>query len=313
MADRHTIGLVGCGEWGRHILRDLASLGCQVAVVAQSEATRQNAVQGGAAGLYARINELPPVDGVVVATTTSSHAAVIEELLPLDVPIFVEKPMTSDAASAIRLAGRAPDRLFVMDKWRYHPGVELLAQIVRSSELGPVLGLRTTRVGWGLPHPDTDAIWILAPHDLAIALELLGRVPPPRSAVADRWDGRPTGLLAVLGRDPWFVFEVSARDRKRRREIRLLCRDGVAVLSDSYDNHVQIARGPAHDSDEASHVEDRPISTELPLLQELRAFIAFLDGGPPPRSSAAEGAAIVQTIADLRSLAGLDAPLGAQR
>jgi hypothetical protein len=28
-----------------------------------------------------------------------------------------------------------------MDKWRYHPGIELLATIARSQELGPALGL----------------------------------------------------------------------------------------------------------------------------------------------------------------------------
>ena len=48
-----------------------------------------------------------------------------------------------------------------------------------------------------------------------------------------------------------------------------------------------------------------PISTELPLLRELRAFVEHLRGGPPPRSSAREGAEIVETIAELRSLAGL--------
>jgi len=42
---------------------------------------------------------------------------------------------------------------------------------------------------------------------------------------------------------------------------------------------------------------------ELPLLAELRAFVQFLDGGPPPRSSADEGAAMVQAIASLRALA----------
>ena len=57
------------------------------------------------------------------------------------------------------------------------------------------------------------------------------------------------------------------------------------------------------DGDEA---ETRlPVSTELPLLRELRAFVEHLRGGPPPRSSAAEGAAVVEAVARLRELAGL--------
>jgi hypothetical protein len=44
---------------------------------------------------------------------------------------------------------------------------------------------------------------------------------------------------------------------------------------------------------------------ELPLLAELRAFLGHLDGGPPPASSAAEGAMMVEAIAGLRTLAGV--------
>ena len=36
---RVVVGLVGCGRWGRHILRDLVSLGCEVPVVARSDAS----------------------------------------------------------------------------------------------------------------------------------------------------------------------------------------------------------------------------------------------------------------------------------
>jgi hypothetical protein len=43
----------------------------------------------------------------------------------------------------------------------------------------------------------------------------------------------------------------------------------------------------------------------MPLLAELEAFVAHLEGGPAPKSSAAEGALIVRRIAELRALAGL--------
>jgi hypothetical protein len=43
----------------------------------------------------------------------------------------------------------------------------------------------------------------------------------------------------------------------------------------------------------------------MPLLRELQAFVDHLRGGPPPRSSAAEGLMIVERIAAIRRLAGL--------
>lgn len=304
MANRCTVGLIGCGRWGRHILRDLQGLGCDVIVVAPSEASRQTAAAESACDVVSHLALLPIVQGIVVASPTNTHAAVIEELLPRQVPIFTEKPLTVDPKSARRLANLGEGRLFVMDKWRYHPGIEMLAQISRDEELGPVQGLRTTRVNWGNPHLDVDGVWILAPHDLSVALEVLGTMPTPVSAVSHRVDDECAGLLGVLGKRPWFVMEISTAHRDWRREFTLYCRDGVALLSDGYSDHVQITRFASTHDMTVPPVEKRLVSTELPLLRELRAFVEHLQGGPPPRSSAAEGALIVETLAALRQLAG---------
>ena len=293
-----SIALVGCGEWGRHILRDLRALACDVHVVARSEQSRKRAEAGGAASIVESIDDLTDVTGAVVATTTITHAEVAEKLLARGIPVFVEKPLTADLPSAQRLAAFGEGRLYVMDKWRYHPGIEALGQIARSGELGPPVGLRTTRVAWGHRFADVDTVWIHAPHDLAIGLEILGSIPEARSAVTERVDGELTGLVGLLGDRPWQALEISASSPEKRREIKLVCEGGSAWLGDGYADHVSVSKGLW------GEVERRPISTELPLLRELRAFIEYLDGGPPPRSSAAEGVEVVRRIEELRLLAG---------
>ena len=111
-------------------------------------------------------------------------------------------------------------------------------------------------------------------------------------------------MVAVLGDDPWAGIDVSIAHPARSREVRLVCRDGVAVLTDPYADHVVVNRGDLMGAITEER-EERAISTELPLLRELRAFTEHLAGGPPPRSSAAEGAAEVEAIAELRALAGV--------
>jgi len=294
------VGLVGCGNWGRHILRDLVFLGCEVPVVARSRESVARAEEGGAVAIVGDLDSLPTVDAVVVATPTTTHAAVLEEVLEREIPVFCEKPLTDDPEAAERLAARAPDSLFVMDKWRYHPGVQELAAIAREGRLGPVSGLATVRVGWGNPHDDSDPVWVLAPHDLAIGFEILGAFGRPESAVGQWHDGGAVHLSGVLRGDGWWqTLEVSSRSAERRRVVGLYCDDGVAVLADGWDEHVTVYR------DGPDSVVEARIETpgELPLLAELRAFIDHLRGGPPPRSSAAEGAAVVSAIAQLRALA----------
>jgi len=293
------VGLAGCGSWGRYILRDLLSLGCSVSVVARSPESMARAE--GADTIVGSVRELPEVDGIVIATPTTTHATVIEHALERGVPVFVEKPLTNDPAAADRLAAAAGERLFVMDKWRYHPGVELLRDLARDGSLGAVRGLLSTRIGWGNPHDDVDAAWVLAPHDLSIALEILGELPGARAAVADLSGDDVQGLVGLLGERPWHRLEISVRSPERRREVQLVCEQGVALLADGYSEHVLVHR------DGADEPERREIAAELPLLRELRAFVEHLHGGPPPRSSAAEGALVVQRIAELRGLAGAPA------
>jgi predicted dehydrogenase len=298
-----TIGLVGCGNWGKNILRDLVALGTRVTVALPSERNRRIALEAGAVEIVDRVADLPDVDGIVVASPTGTRAGVIQTLLEREVPIYTEKPLSDDADAAARLAAAAPTTLFVMHKWRYHPGIEALGALARSGALGGIVGVRSTRIGWGNSHAE-DGVWTLAPHDLSIGLEILGELPAPRNAVAERVGGVMTGLIALLGDSPWLAIDVSIASPIARREVRVIGAEAVAVLGDSYSDRITITRGDLYDPTTRQE-EVVPISTEMPLLRELRAFVTHLRGGPHPRSSALEGAREVATVMTLRRLAEL--------
>jgi predicted dehydrogenase len=300
------VGLVGCGRWGRLILRDLVSLGACVHVVAPSEATRAFALGNGAVSAASEIGAIrPALAGFVVATPTSTHGTVIEVLIPTDRPMFVEKPLTSDVATARRLVATAGDRIFVMEKWRYHPGIETIAAMARSGELGRVLGIRCYRLQWSHAHRDVDSIWTLMPHDLSIVTEILGHLPAARAA----WTpvaGRPgCDMIAVLADPdgPQVTIEVGTSHPLHRRSTLVVGERKVVQLGDAYDDKIVVMEG--RPDGVASGPHELPIGTEMPLLAELRAFLHRLQGGPAPRSSAAEGLSVVETIAALRALAGL--------
>ncbi len=307
MAPRR-IGLVGCGVWGRLLLRDLVALGADV-VVADVDPGARVAASSAGATVVDEAEALPRVDAAIVATPAMTHAAVADTLLPREIPILIEKPFTTSVVDAERLVTVAGDRLFVGHTWRYHPGVELLGQIAQSGELGPIAGLRSIRTNWTSSRGDVDSVWNLVPHDLTLAIEILGAIPEPRAAVAEMHDGRAVGMSALLGGAPWQTFEVSNRYRDKRREIRLHGRDGVAVMTDPDAGRIELTLGDPSSSPAEAAIVERAYSGESALRRQLIAFLAFLDGGPAPKSPAAEGLVVVETIVRLRELAGLsDAP-----
>ncbi|PWK63694.1 Gfo/Idh/MocA family oxidoreductase [Aminobacter sp. AP02] len=307
MTDTPHVGLIGCGGWGKLILRDLKALGARVTCVAPSEGSRANAMANGADEIISTLAELPAVKGVVVATPSDSHGEVLLDLLPRDIPMFVEKPLTSDLASAQLLASNAPNRIFVMDKWRYHRGIERIAQYARSGEIGDVLGLRLYRLGWSMTHNEIDPIWNLLPHDLSICLHVLGDVPPVEAAFADGLGPASSGLVASLGRTggPRVVIETSAHHPVNRRSVILACSGGTVTLNASLDEYLTLRQG-SPDNLDAPEV-NVPFKNDMPLKAELAVFLRHLDGGPAPMSSVAEGALIVERVCDIRRKAGLPA------
>ncbi|MCR1783611.1 Gfo/Idh/MocA family oxidoreductase [Nocardioides carbamazepini] len=299
-----TVGLVGFGRWGRLIFRDLRALGAEVHVAVPSESSRAAALDAGAASVAATAADLPDADGYVIAPLTVRHAEAVRALLPRGRPMFVEKPLTADPASAAELVDAAGERIFVMDKWRYHPGVVELARLARSGAFGPIRSITSHRLGWGNPHRDVDAVWILLPHDLSIAIEILGSLPQPRFAAAPDTSG--SGLVAVLRDDdgPLVTCEVSADHPVNCRTVVVVGEHGSGQLADSWDDRILLA-GTVDGVGITPESRERAVGAELPLEAELRAFLEHLAGGPAPRSSAIEALSVVRAIATLRTMAGL--------
>lgn len=289
------IAVVGAGRWGTAIVRDLVDLGVRPVVV---DPALDDALDD--------IDQLGRVDGIIVATPATTHADVLRSLADRGVPVFCEKPLTTDVATAREAIERFGDRLHVMHVWRYHPGIELLRDLARSGDLGDVQVLRTTRTGWTSPRRDVDPIWTLLPHDLTIAIEILGSIPPPRAATAEWLDEEAVGLWAQCGGAPGapaLFADVSTRFADKRREVRVHGSLGVAVLAGADATEVRLSIGDGTSSEPVERTI--PFAGDPPLRRELAAFVDHLAGGPPPRSDAAEGLRVVEAVAELRSLAGL--------
>ncbi len=293
------IGLVGVGRWGKLILRDLVSLGCEVHVVAVGEQSVANAREFGATSIVGSVAELPELQGAVAAPIVTKHAEVVRELGEAQAgPIYCEKPLTADLAEAEELVAELGDRLFVMDKWRYQAGVLELARLAKSGELGDIQSITLRRVSTRNPHPDVNTIWTHMPHDFSITLELLGEIPPVSHAVGEFVNGEIVGARATLGEAPWVAIEISDGAPESHREARVVGSTGIAVLAGGWSEEVIVRRFDGKGD------QVIPAQGELPLLAELRAFIGHVNGGPAPKSSAAEGALIVRRVEETLAMAG---------
>ena len=178
------IAVLGCGGWGRNIVRTLARLGALRAVVDPSSAARDRGremapdveiLEG-----YESIFEDPQVSGVMIATPAETHYALACQAIEAGKDVFVEKPMTVDLADAedlIRRATAAGRILMVGHLLEYHPAVLELIRLVRAGEIGDVRYIISNRLNLGKVRTRENALWSFAPHDIAVILRLVGSMP----------------------------------------------------------------------------------------------------------------------------------------
>ena len=300
------VGLVGCGRWGRLILRDLVLLDAVVHVAVRDLDDREELLALGASSVVVGCDSLPTVDPVVVATPTSAHAESIERVLPRGVPVFVEKPLTDDPRASRWSTNRAPERVFVMDKWRYHAGVHVFRDLKLEGSPREPSARRSARSGCrtGLHHTDIDCSWMLLPHDLSIAREVVGAYPKPVRAIGRTVDRVLRHIDATLCIDPDVAMRASfgIDTAKSKRRVAVIGTAATAVLAGGWEEVVTV-----YPSGGGATRERLPSWGSFRCAAELRAFVGHLSGGPAPVSCAVDAARAVEIVSEVRSLAGIEA------
>ena len=310
MASNRNIAVVGCGYWGKNLVRNLAGLGVLAMVCDPEPAHRQRAVQiAGQVETVADVAEVleGPVAGVVLATPAETHYDLARRALQAGKDVFVEKPLALTHAEGIRLVKLAAEReriLMVGHVLEYHPAVTRLIELVRSGELGEVRYLYSNRLSLGKVRREENILWSFAPHDIAVILRLTRRMPTQVAATGSAFlqpgvaDVTVTNLLFEGGMRA-HVFVSWLHPFKEQRLVvvgsrKMASFDDVARTLVVYDQRVEITkgepipiRGPG---------EDVPFAADEPLLIECRAFVEAIASRRPPLSDGHSGVRVLEVL-----------------
>jgi predicted dehydrogenase len=289
------VGLIGCGAWGKNILRDLIKLHCRVFVVDIDSRARLKASENGAIAAFPQINNLPACDAYVVSVPIPDLAKESAELLKYKKPIFAEKTLclSMDDFRLLKNGGGS-DYIFTMHKWHYHPGIEALRLVAQSKRIGEIEQLDATRHAWVNDFHGGDVFWTQGVHDLTIVKHVLGYIPDKIRAINVVRDksGLPVSFTAMLGDKPTVVMSISGRHCNKRSGVSIHGKQGSAELYNAYDDHITIR-------DEAGE-EKIVIDTTFPLYLELKEFVEYLDNGPKPRCNLQSAKEVTDAILTLR-------------
>lgn len=180
-----TIAVLGCGYWGKNLVRNFASLGALKMVCDPAESGRATARQlapgcSVVAGFEEAIGSAE-CGAVVIAAPAALHYSLAKAALQADKDVYVEKPLCLDLGEADELAQLAEQRgkvLMVGHLLQYHPCVQALHALLAQGQLGKLHYLISNRLNLGKIRREENALWSFAPHDISVILSLAGNQMP---------------------------------------------------------------------------------------------------------------------------------------
>jgi predicted dehydrogenase len=317
-----TVGVVGLGYWGPNLARNFDRLP-DVELTWLCDASGDALERWGAAFPSARttpeLDDLladDALDAIVVATPVFTHAELATRVLAAGKHCFVEKPLarTEEEAEGVVKAAEAADRvLMVGHLLEYHPGIQRLAEIVESGDLGDLRYIYSNRLNLGKDRPDENALWSLGAHDVSVILLLAGEEP-------FNWDARGESYLRPNVEDVVFALmrfhsglmahmHLSWLDPHKERRFTVVGSKRMATFDDMALERKLTVYDKGFDEDYSSYGEyiarsgdifSPRVSNEEPLRIECRHFLDCIRDGIEPRTGAESALRVVRVLAGLQ-------------
>ncbi|MCC7428366.1 MAG: Gfo/Idh/MocA family oxidoreductase [Alphaproteobacteria bacterium] len=316
------IGVVGCGYWGRNLVRNFAQLGALAAITdAHGPTAQQFAAQYSVpARDWGALLADPAITGVAIAAPAAQHGALVREALAAGKDVFVEKPLALDLAEAEALCRQAESAgrvLMVGHLLQYHPAFLRLRELVSSGALGRLQYVYSNRLNLGKIRTEENILWSFAPHDISMILALVGAAPEHVAAEGAAYlhpriaDVSTTHMRFANGVRA-HVF-VSWLHPFKEQKLVVVGEQGMAVFEDGqpwerklllYRHRIEWRAG----SPEPARAEGEPVvlAAEEPLRAECAHFLDCIATRARPRTDGREGLAVLRVLdAAQRSLEAL--------
>ncbi len=315
--ERPSVAVVGCGYWGRNLVRTFNKLGCLAMVCDVTPGGRQAANElAPDVRIVDDVEEVLQSDaaGVVIATPAETHHQLARRVLNAKKDVLVEKPLAltyDEGLDLVRLAHERQAILMVGHVLEYHPAILKLLGLVRSGDLGKIHYVSSNRLNLGKVRREENILWSFAPHDIAIILRLIGRMPFQVAAHGGSYvqpniaDVTVTHMLFDNGvRAHIYVSWLHPFKEQRLVVVgskKMASFDDVTKELVLYDQRVEIKEGePVPIKGIGEPVNFAP---DEPLLMECNAFITAVATRQPPITDGLSGLRVLQVLqASQRSL-----------
>lgn len=309
---KKNIAVIGCGHWGKNLVRNFAELGALAAVcdpntkLAQFYAEQYNVGNLSFAAILAN----SAIEGVVLAVPAPLHASMAIEAMNAGKHVYVEKPLALnriEGEAMIASAEKNVVQLMVGHLLQYHPVFMAVRGLVESGELGSLSYIYSNRLSFGKVRSEEDVIWSFAPHDISMILSLVGQDPEVvrvESSCILQPDIADTAILHMEFNSVLKAHvSVSWLHPFKEQKLVVAGKEGMAVFDDTklwneklalYRHGMDVTGGsPSLKKAEAEYLE---VAQSEPLKNECQHFINVVSKNAVPLTDGGEGLSVLKVL-----------------
>jgi len=306
------VAVVGCGLWGRNIVRNFYNLNA-LNTVCDLDKDNLKMIEElypdiETTGDFESVLKNSQIKAVCIVTPSHTHFKMVKTALLAGKHVYVEKPISTSSKETKELKELAESldlKLLVGHLLLYHPAVNRLKMLIAEGALGKIKYVQSDRLNINYFKNDRSVMWDLAPHDVSMIAHVTGKAPVKvlsATGACCEFDNICDITHLTIEFEDGIIGQVSDSWIHPQKRVALLVRGekATAILDDT----IQEGKLKIYDNDKNSQ-KDIEILDYLeiePLKLECQHFLNCIENNKTPRSDGENGYMIVKVLEEAENL-----------
>ena len=305
------IVVLGCGYWGKNIIRNFYELDYLYGV-----ADIDSSISNNFSELY-KVKDFTieealnndEIDAVAICTPAETHVKLALEAMKKGKDVFVEKPLAlniQDSKKLKKVSVEMKKKLMVGHLLQYHPAFEKVLNLIELGFIGNVKKILSERMSFGKVRKHEDVIWSFAPHDISMVLAITKELPTKVSCNGQKIISSnlfDSANINLFFSDITAQIDVSWIHPVKRHCLTIIGENGMIVFDDTKEWQEKVFYQEYSLNKENVLIKSNhkyiEIEKEEPLKQECKYFIDLLNGKKESRTGPDEGIQVVSVLCQL--------------
>lgn len=290
-----TLALVGIGNWGKNFLSTVKNIpDCQIKYICSKTDKKLKLLDGNyhKTTNYKDLFKFSDIDGVIIATSGSTHFAIASEFLKKGFNILIEKPLTLNYQDALKLQtlkNKTDSKVLVGHVYLFDPAFKKTKELFKN--LGKIRYISYESVNQGPFRDDMSILWDMGPHPISMLLDLFGKEPKEIQAWGLNTLRYKTNLFDTVVIDlkfsnvSWISIKISWLAPFKRRELIIVGEKDGLLYNDLSGKKITYYKNIVPDISDGKLINNEsaelfPSYTEgQPLEIEVKEFIGAIKEG----------------------------------